>query len=481
MTQATTLVWFRQDLRIQDNPALFHACQHGTVIPVFIWDEQETSDWPMGGACRWWLHQSLEALNQQLQGKLCLLKGDTQTQLSALLNRTGARAVYWNRGYEPWRMSRDSALKTHFQGLGITTKSFNGHLLWEPWEVSKADGTPYKVFTPFYRKGCLNASPPRDPYPAADLSALRESASGVALEALGLLPTLAWYTGMAARWTPGETGARERLGLFLHDKLSHYQSLRDFPASDAISGLSPHLRFGEVSPQQVWHAAHSAGFAQHAESALDKFCAELGWREFSYSLLYHNPQLPTENLQPLFNHFAWATDRQDGLRAWQTGNTGFPLIDAGMRELWQTGFMHNRVRMVTASFLVKNLRIDWREGARWFWDCLVDADLANNSASWQWVAGCGADAAPYFRIFNPVTQSEKFDTNGDYIRQYVPELAALPNKWIHKPWEAPASVLAEANVEIGHHYPAPIVDLKATREAALAALSDAKARFEALA
>ena len=349
--------------------------------------------------------------------------------------------------------------------MGIQVESHNGSLLWEPWDIKKDDGTPYKVFTPFYRKGCLNAAAPRKPLGSPiEMSLLQDEDTMLSVDALDLKPKFNWDETLAPHWTIGEEGAHHRLEDFIHNGLANYKEGRNLPAKPFVSRLSPHLRFGEISPNQVWYAATSQGDGKD----IDHFCSELGWREFSYSLLYHNPDLATVNLQKKFDGFPWSDDLA-ALTAWQKGDTGVPMVDAGMRELWQTGFMHNRVRMITGSFLIKNLLLDWRHGERWFWDTLVDADPASNSASWQWVAGCGADAAPYFRIFNPVTQGQKFDPDGDYVRRYVPELSALPNKYIFNPWEAPADLLREANVELGVTYPKPIINIKASRERALAA------------
>jgi deoxyribodipyrimidine photo-lyase len=353
------------------------------------------------------------------------------------------------------------------KGNGRTVVSFNGSLLFEPQDVLKADGSPYKVFTPFYRKGCLgNARPPRIPLTAPILPSFDESPLGHELDELALTPSEGWYEGIAEAWMPGEAGALERLERFLDEGIRNYTEDRNRPDLGNVSRLSPHLHFGEISPHQVWHAANSLKAMGGLENDIDHFLSELGWREFSYYLLYHWPALPLNNLQGKFDRFPWRDDPAS-LRRWQRGQTGYPIVDAGMRELWQTGYMHNRVRMIVGSFLVKNLLLHWHHGEAWFWDTLVDADLANNSASWQWIAGCGADAAPYFRIFNPVTQGRKFDPNGVYVRRFVPEIAALPDKFLHSPWEAPAPVLAEVGIELGSDYPRPMVDLKASRERAL--------------
>ena len=465
MMEDVAVCWFRQDMRLSDNPALSAAAEHQHVLPVYVLDTKNPGTFVPGAASQWWLHCSLHALNQSLGGKLSVYEGDPKQILADIVQRLPVTAVHWNRCYEPWSMERDTKIKTILLQMGIQGESHNGSLLWEPWDIKKDDGTPYKVFTPFYRKGCLNAAAPRKPLGSPkEMSLLQDEDKMLSVDALDLKPKFNWDETLAPHWTIGEEGAHHRLEDFIHNGLAHYKEGRNLPAKPFVSRLSPHLRFGEISPNQVWYAATSQGDGKD----IDHFCSELGWREFSYSLLYHNPDLATVNLQKKFDGFPWSDDLA-ALTAWKKGDTGVPMVDAGMRELWQTGFMHNRVRMITGSFLIKNLLLDWRHGERWFWDTLVDADPASNSASWQWVAGCGADAAPYFRIFNPVTQGQKFDPDGGYVRQYVPELSALPNKYIFNPWEAPADLLREANVELGVTYPKPIVNIKASRERALAA------------
>jgi len=464
------IAWFRQDLRLDDNPALRAAAEHdGPVLPVYILDDVNAGEWAMGGASRWWLHESLAALNRSLDGSLHLLRGDASALLPELARATGATAVVWNRCYEPWRIERDRRIKTALQQADVTVRSYNGSLLFEPPIISKADGTPYRVFTPFYRKGCLQAGPtPRVPQPKPDGYELFRARGGLGLDELGLLPDIPWHRPIAREWTPGERGAAARLRRFLREGIRNYREGRDRPDLDSVSRLSPHLHFGEISPNAVWYAARELEQDQHVANDVDRFLSELGWREFSNNLLYHWPELPRENLQRKFNRFPWRDD-DEALHRWQRGMTGYPIVDAGMRELWHTGYMHNRVRMIVGSFLVKNLLLHWHHGEDWFWDTLVDADLANNSASWQWIAGCGADAAPYFRIFNPVTQGRKFDPDGAYVRRHVPELKALPDKHIHAPWDAPPEVLEAAGVVLGSTYPRPIVDLGSSRERALAA------------
>ena len=474
MTKKIAIVWFRQDLRLTDNPALRHAANNDyQIIPVFILDDENAGAWKRGGASRWWLYKSLQSLNISMGGNMVFRSGKADEILPQLVEQSGASAVFWNRCYEPWRVSRDQAIKTALKESRVTCETFNASLLWEPWEIKKSDGTPYKVFTPYYRKGCLNAPAPAEPEAAPSNISFADFSPRYSESDLGLLPKIQWYRQMESHWTPGEDGARTRLHEFLEGGLSRYKEDRNRPDRDNVSRLSPHLHFGEISPREVWHTARTKGMDEAPEKDVDCFCSELGWREFSYSLLYYNKDLMRAPIQEKFASFPW--DKNAGaLEAWQRGQTGIPIVDAGMRQLWQTGWMHNRVRMIVASLLIKNCLIHWHEGEDWFWDTLVDADLANNSASWQWVAGCGADAAPYFRIFNPVTQGEKFDPNGEYIRQYVPEIAKLPTKNLFAPWEAKPEVLKQAGVKLGNNYPYPIVDLKESRARALEAFQSLK-------
>jgi deoxyribodipyrimidine photo-lyase len=468
------VVWFRQDLRLRDNPALTYAASLGPVIPLYILDSHCPEHEKIGAASRWWLHQSLLSLDASLGQQLHCLVGDAVEQIIQLVKAQGITRMVWNRCYEPWQIKRDTLLKQSLKALGVEVQSFNGQLLWEPWQVLKKDQTPYKVFTPYYRRGCLSKTAPRVPVAAPSnlqIDYLEQYDQG--LDTLKLMPTIDWYESMQALWQPGEAGAADRLQAFLPKGAGAYKDQRDIPSAKGTSGLSAHLHFGEISPNQIWYASLGSVPLDQQNIGLDCYLSELGWREFSHYLLYHFPSLPHKNFSPKFESFPWRTDPQ-ALKAWQLGQTGIPIIDAGMRELWQTGTMHNRVRMVVGSFLVKNLLIHWHHGERWFWDCLLDADLAANSASWQWIAGTGADAAPYFRIFNPVLQGQRFDPQGHYVKRYCPELSKIPDKFLHNPWDAPPEILKYAGVELGNQYPAPIVDLKASRHRALDALAQSK-------
>lgn len=469
MPTPAVIHWFRQDLRLGDNPALNEAVQLGRVMAIYILDDVHPGDQAMGAASRWWLHHSLHALNRQLEGKLQIYAGDPLEIIPQLAQEYAIQRVHWNRCYEPWQMARDNRLKEQLKESGIEVRSFNGALLWEPWDILKQDGTPYKVFTPYYQHGCHNAERPRKPILRPAKLELVDSQTPKTVDDLKLLPRIRWDKSLEPHWIIGEPGAHASLHKFLERGISGYRHKRDFPALRNVSRLSPHLHWGEISPHQVWHAAACVGRTEDVEH----FHRELAWREFSNYLLYHFSDLPHANFNRKFDRFPWNDDTGQ-LSHWQKGQTGIPIVDAGMRELWQTGYMHNRVRMITASFLTKNLLLHWSHGLEWFADCLVDADLANNCASWQWVAGCGVDAAPYFRIFNPVLQGHKFDPTGDYTRQYVPELCSLPDKYLFSPWEAPQGVLQTAGVTLGETYPHPIIDLKQSRERALHAYEQIK-------
>jgi deoxyribodipyrimidine photo-lyase len=464
-----TVVWFREDLRTSDNPALNAACARGDVVPVFVLDETET--WKPGAASRWWLHQSLSALGRKL-GVLLLLRGDPRDLIPGLAHSVGADCVMWNRRYHMEGIQCDARVSSRLAALGITMRSFRGGLFAEPETVVTQGGHPYEIYTPFWRS--LRNREFAAPLGPAKPKRAKIDFEGDELDDWGLISSKPnWAAGWDQIWQPGEDGARAQLRAFMKGGLDNYASLRDRPDGVHTSRLSAHLHFGEISVQQVRHAVDIATQASHLRGS-EKFIDELAWREFCHHLLFHFPDLPERNWRQSFDKFKWR-DSPGDLRAWQQGRTGYPLVDAGMRELWQTGWMHNRVRMIAASFLVKHLRMHWRRGEEWFWDALVDADLANNAAGWQWVAGSGADAAPYFRIFNPVLQGRKFDPEGEYVRRWCPELAKLPNAFIHAPFEAPQDVLRTAGVRLGRDYPHPIVDQREGREAAIAAYSALKA------
>lgn len=481
---APALIWFRDDLRVSDNPALSAAAATGRpLLCVYVHDDASAGQRPLGGAAKWWLHGALAALDDSLREKgsrLVLLQGAAQEVLPALAASVGAALICWNRRYGLAAREIDAAIKTRLRDTGAEVQSFNGHLLYEPWEVRTQAGGPMKVFTPFWR-AARSLGDPAPPLPAPQTLTRFDHAamkSSLPLAALALLPTKPdWAGGLRAHWTPGEAAAGARLEAFLEDTLRGYGENRNRPDRLSTSMLSPYLRFGNISPRQIWHAAHQAALAEPERipaADLAKFAAELGWREFSYHLLFHNHDLASRNYNPRFDAFPWKEDEK-ALHAWQSGRTGYPIVDAGMRQLWTTGWMHNRVRMIVASFLVKHLLIDWREGESWFWDTLVDADPASNPASWQWVAGSGADAAPYFRIFNPMLQGEKFDPDGAYIKQWIPELAHLPKALIHRPWAA-ADLFAAQNPDGAKRpdYPPPLVAHDAARQRALAALAHLK-------
>jgi len=446
------LVWFRQDLRLSDNPALAAALERQCpVIPVYIWAPEEEGAWPPGAASKWWLHHSLADLGAALDrrgSKLILRRGPTHEALTALATETGATAVFWNRRYEPEAAARDNDVQSKLRARGLVAQSFNGSLLFEPWTIRTQSGQPFRVFTAFWR-ACQDK-----PVPAPSRDAPKRLPApdtwprSLDLAELGLMPAVDWAAGFREVWQPGESGAKRRLERFLDDAIASYPVNRDRPGVAGTSRLSPHLHFGEVSPGQVWRAVWDRMEGRRA--ACEAYLRQIVWREFAYHLLYHYPESCSEPLRPEFADFPWRRDPEH-FRAWKRGRTGYPLVDAGMRELWRTGWMHNRVRMVAASFLVKHLLISWQQGAAWFWDTLVDADLANNTLGWQWVAGCGADAAPYFRIFNPTVQAAKFDPQQDYIRRWVPELGS-------------------------REYPSPVVDHGEARERALAALARIKRR-----
>lgn len=476
----TAIVWFRRDLRLADNPALQLALANAErIIPVYLHCPDEAGPWAPGAASRWWLHHSLLALDASLQrlgsGLIIRHGGDCLTLLEGLVAETGAGAVYWNRLYEPGAIARDTRIKAALRAQGLTVESRNAALLHDLTHLNRG-GAGYKVFTAFWKAVVSSGIDQPVLEAPASLPSI-PSLPSVPLASLGLLPRIPWDRGFRERWLPGEAGAQLALSAFLETGLRGYAAARDLPGQAGTSRLSPHLHFGEISPRQVIrHLLQHAPMPPEptGRGDADRLAAELGWREFAHHLLFHYPHTTVQPMDARFADFPWRSDYARDLRAWQRGETGIPLVDAGMRELWATGWVHNRVRMVVASFLTKNLLIPWQEGARWFWDTLVDADLASNSLGWQWTAGCGADAAPYFRVFNPVLQGEKFDPDGGYVRRWLPELARLPDRWLHRPWDAPVAVLAEAGVRLVTDYPEPIVDLKASRERALAAFAAIK-------
>jgi deoxyribodipyrimidine photo-lyase len=472
------IVWFRDDLRLSDHPALHAASNAGApVIGLYMLDEQGDAprgpgDRPLGDAARWWLAQSLRALQRSLKSagtSLVMRQGPAAKVIAALARETDAETVLWNDIAQAPHQATARQVAAALAEIGVGSQSFPGDLLAAPSTIRNQEGRGLRVFTPFWRRVQTLGDPPT-PLPAPKALRPGPNVASDAIESWHLEPRHPdWAGGLRETWQPGEISAQARLHAFLEDGVAGYATDRDRPDRRGTSGLSPHLRFGEISPRQVWHAAHFAAAERPDRSGdIDKFLSELGWREFCRHLLFDVPNLAQRNLQPSFDVFPWRHDEK-ALRAWQRGRTGYPIVDAGMRELWHTGVMHNRVRMVVASFLVKHLLIDWRWGEQWFWDTLVDADPGSNPANWQWVAGSGADAAPYFRVFNPILQGEKFDSEGGYVRRWVPELAQLPADVIHRPWTAAPLELASAGVELGKTYPAPIVDHKMGRERALEA------------
>jgi deoxyribodipyrimidine photo-lyase len=474
----TSIVWFRLDLRLSDNPALLAACAASdNQIPVYIWDPGTEANWSYGSASRWWLHQSLQELSESLRlrgSRLLIARGDSLTVLRNIISQTGAGSVFWNRRYEPAVLRSDREIATALREECIAVHTFNAALLHEPEKLKTREGNPFRVFTPFWNNFCTNTEPcPAGPEPDR-IAPPDVSLHCLPLAALELEPKVNWASGFRDCFSPGETGAHLRLKLFKEEILSTYAHSRDYPGLDGVSMLSPHLHFGEISPAAIWHALRDLQSDLPERKNTGVFCRELAWREFAHHILFHFPHTSEQPLHEQFLNMPWL-DNPEHLKLWQRGQTGYPIVDAGMRQLWQTGWMHNRVRMIVASFLTKDLLISWKQGAEWFWDTLVDADLANNTMGWQWSAGCGADAAPYFRIFNPVLQGEKFDAEGLYVRKWLPELAALPARWIHKPWKAPAEELRKANVELQGNYPSPIIEHDLARRRALEALASTKA------
>lgn len=476
----TALVWFRKDLRLTDNPALLAACATSAdIVPVYVHAPDELLPWAPGAASSWWLHHSLAQLDSSLRARgsrLIIRHGPSIHALLTLAEETGASHIYWNSCVEPLGRARDRAVTAALHAVGLRSTAYNSCLMHDPSTFLKKDGTAYRIFTRFWNalSANLQLTAPR-PAPHS-LRMVSPALSSVALTELALIPNSSWTGGLAQAWQPGERGAWDTLEQFLTPQyVSGYSVDRDFPNRDGTSCLSPHLQFGEISPNQVaWAVQHLE--ARHAGTATGAsgFMRALGWREFAHYILWHFPDTTDDPMDIRFRRFPWREQRAHLLQSWQNARTGIPIVDAGMRELWHTGWMHNRVRMIVASFLTKHCRVPWQDGARWFWDTLVDADLANNSLNWQWTAGCGVDAAPYFRIFNPIRQSERFDANGDYLRRWVPELTGLSATHIHAPWTASASVLASAGVRLGTTYPEPVVNLEEERKAALAAYAALK-------
>ncbi len=490
------ICWFRADLRLNDQPAFAAACRYEKLLPVFVHPAAGKSE--VGGASRWWLHHSLSALEEELNAqssRLIHLRGDPLKVILELHKKLDGStnplaAVFWNRRYEPQSVARDREAKKRLQELGLHAESFGGSVLQEPWNGGKDDGSPYQVFSAFYRAASKRGvdldilSVPQSVPPLPQFPQLASSGRGkgsladeISLEEAKLLPRapLSWADGFAKHWKPGAKAAQTQLATFVKKGLRSYSETRNNPGLEpaGTSRLSPHLHFGELSPRQVLAAVvqETGDWRQQKNESVQTFCKELFWREFAHHLLFHFPKTPEEPLRPAFQKFPWRKDAR-GFSAWKKGQTGYPIVDAGMRELWATGWMHNRVRMIVGSFLTKDLLLSWRDGAEWFWDTLVDADLANNTLGWQWISGCGADAAPYFRVFNPVLQGEKFDPEGVYVRRWCPELSALGKKWIHRPWEAPES--EKKKVGWGERYPAPCLDHRQAKVRALQAFEKTK-------
>ena len=475
------IVWFRLDLRIEDNPALLAARKSGNpVIPVFIWSPDEEGNWQPGSASRVWLYHALKSLQSDLQALDCgllLLNGPCHYALEQLISKTGATQVFWNRCYEPCAIGRDSRIKEKLQKSGIKVRSFNANLLFEPHEIRNKQDKPYKVFTPFWRQyQALEIEKPLKS-DRGRLPAVNTRVDSASLEEFGLLPKIKWHTGIMENWDMSAHAGGEQVRKFISRSLQDYIKCRDIPSLDKVSLISPYLHFGQVSARQIWHMVlqdeQQDGRITPAGTS-EGYLRQLVWREFAYHLLFHFPHSTDKPLFERYAGFPWARSAKKQLACWQRGETGYPIVDAGMRQLWHSGWMHNRVRMITGSFLTKDLLVHWKKGAEWFWDTLVDADLANNTMGWQWVAGCGADAAPYFRIFNPVTQGERFDPDGAYVRKWIPELKGLEDRYIHQPWNAPGKLLSNAGIRLGKTYPEPLVNHAEARRRALDTYSSFK-------
>ena len=470
------LVWFRKDLRLKDNPCLAAALKaKKQIIPVFIWNRDEGGQWSPGAASRWWLHHSLKSLKEDIEhlgGKFILQKGKAEEILPLLAEKFNADTLYFGRTYDPAGIATQNLVESSFVKDSLTVESFNTSLLQEPWEIKNGSGRPFQVFTPYWRKSRAGIYKETSNYAPSQLSLFNSGADSLTLEQLSLLPNHDWHLKLSEHWEVSEDAAHRLIERTTEEVTRSYATARNIPSKDGTSRLSPYLAWGLVSPKQICKAVlasdNKGGFRGE-----NKYLVEIGWREFSYHLLYHFPKIPDQPLRDKYASFPWRSDSAQ-LKSWQFGQTGYPMVDAGMRQLYETGWMHNRVRMVVASFLVKHLLLSWQDGARWFWDTLVDADLASNTQGWQWAAGCGADAAPYFRIFNPITQGEKFDGNGEYTKKWIPSLSELPKKWVFKPWEAPPDLLLVSDVFLGNNYPFPCVDHKEGRARALEALASLK-------
>ena len=474
--QKPCLVWFRKDLRLRDQPALHAALlAKRPVLPVFVWDCEEGGRWAPGAASRWWLYQSLRSLEKDISclgGSLIFAKGRAADLIPQIALEYGSDKVLYGRAYDPPGLATQEAVEDALDQHGVVTESFNASLLQEPWESKNVSGKPFQVFTPFWRKSRQFIYREPASYDPRKLSFSPSSPSSLSLDELDLLPAHSWYQKLENHWTVTEDAAHDQLARTVSEVTHSYAHQRNIPSVEGTSRLSPYLAWGQISPRQVSQAVLQ-GESRDGRRGENKFLTEIGWREFSYHLLYHFPQIPDEPLRSKYASFPWLKD-PDSLKRWRFGNTGYPMVDAGMRQLYETGWMHNRVRMVVASFLVKHLLISWSEGARWFWNTLVDADLASNTQGWQWAAGCGADAAPYFRIFNPITQGEKFDAKGRYAKHWIPALENLPSKWVFRPWETPSEVLSESGMRLNDNYPRPCVDHSHARARALEALASLK-------
>lgn len=462
-----TLVWVRRDLRLADHPALHAAAARGgAVIPLYVWAPEEDGIWSAGSAAKWWLNRSLSSFDSSLQllnSKLIVRRGPTLAALGSLAEETGADSVFWQRSYEPKSRELEQKIQQTLTDIGFVTKTFDSSGLFDIHAIMKDDGSPYKVFTAFWRK-LQSLGHPQLPLPSPDnLQPPLVWPASIDVEELRLLDSEQSMALFSKKWEPGEQGAVSVLNKFIDHGLDYYSKQKDRPGRTGTSMLSPHLSFGEISPRMLWK---SISEREQSEKDFGKFLSELGWKEFARHIMYHFPDTPIEPLHQEFRRFPWQSN-QAHLKAWQSGRTGYPIVDAGMRQLLSIGWLHNRVRMVVASFLIKDLILPWQEGSRWFWEKLVDADLANNTMGWQWAAGSGASANPFFRIFNPTKQGERFDPDGSYVRKWVPELSGLPNEWVHKPWLAPKDVLKDAQIRLGLDYPEPIVDHAVSRHEAL--------------